>query len=276
MEVTLFIGSSGTGKSYQAMQLAKKLEIRYIIDDGLLIRDNRVLGGRSAKREPSRLGAVRRAIFNDKEHCRQVRQLLASENPDKLMILGTSEKMVHTIVEQLALPAPVATIWIDEVAAPSEIQLARRIRMKEGKHIIPVPAFQLKKDFSGFFLNPLQVLKGLGRDGAAQEGEKSVVRPTFSYLGKYTISDGVIRSLVHHALHRHTQLVPMGTTFVNNTRNGLVIELDVKAPFGIPVTRQLRLAQERIGREVEIMTALHLAAVNITVKKWIQAPADKG
>ncbi|MEN1761860.1 AAA family ATPase [Anoxynatronum sibiricum] len=269
MEVTLFIGGSGTGKSYQAMQLAKSLGIRYIIDDGLLIRDNRVLGGRSAKRESSRLGAVRRAIFNDKEHCRQVRDLIESENPTKLLILGTSEKMVHTIVQQLQLPSPASTVWIDEVAAPSEIQMARRIRMKEGKHIIPVPAFQLKKDFSGFFLNPLQVLKGLGKDAAGQEGEKSVVRPTFSYLGKYTISDGVIRSLVHHALLRHTQLIPMGTTFVHNTRNGLVVELDVKAPFGIPVTRQLRLAQERIGREVENMTALHLASVNITIKKWM-------
>lgn len=271
MEVILFIGGSGTGKSYHAMRLAKSREIRYIIDDGLLIRDNRVLGGKSAKRERSRLGAIRRAIFTDEEHRLQVKELIQQEQPDRIMVLGTSKKMVETIVYQLELDPPSTIIWIEEVVGEEDIQLARKIRKQEGKHVIPVPAFELKKDFSGYFLNPLKVLKGLGKDGDDLEGpEKSVVRPTFSYLGKYTISDGVIRSLVHHALTAGTDLIPAGRTFVKNTRRGLFIELDVKAPFGIRLTQQLKIAQEQIALEVETMTALHIASVNIAVKKWLE------
>ncbi|MDW7671137.1 MAG: hypothetical protein SCK57_03345 [Bacillota bacterium] len=270
MEVTLFIGGSGTGKSYHAMRLAKSRGIRYIIDDGLLIRDNRILGGRSAKRERSRLGAIRRAIFTDEEHRLQVKKLLLEEVPDRIMILGTSQKMVDAIVKQLGLNPASAMILIEDVVGEQDIQLARKIRIKEGKHVIPVPAFELKKDFSGYFLNPLKALRGLGKEGDDPEGpEKSVVRPTFSYLGKYTISDGVIRSLVHHAVEEWTDLIPAGRTFVKNTRRGLFIELDVKAPFGILLTQQLKIGQEKIVQEVETMTSLHIASVNITVKKWM-------
>lgn len=270
VEVTVFIGGSGTGKSFQAMKIARERGVRYLIDDGLLIKDNRVLGGRSAKRERSRLGAVRRAIFTDEAHRLEVRELIAAEGPDKIMVLGTSQKMVETIVEQLALDPPAHIIWIEDVVAKEDIQLARKIRLKEGKHVIPVPTFELKKDFSGYFLNPLMVLKGFGRgDEGEKLEEKSVVRPTFSYLGRYTISDGAIRSLVNHAVARWTELIPAGSTFVKNTRGGLLIELDVKAPFGTLLAQQLRLAQSQIIREVEGMTALHVASVNITVKKWL-------
>ncbi len=270
MEVTLFIGGSGTGKSYQAMNLAKERGIRFIIDDGLLIRDNRVLGGKSAKRERSRLGAIRRAIFTEEEHRQAVKDLIGQEKPDKIMVLGTSKKMVETIVEQLALGTPATTLWIEEVVSDDDIRLARKIRIKEGKHVIPVPSFELKKDFSGYFLNPLKALKGLSLTGEESGSEKSVVRPHFSYLGKYTISDGVIRSLVNHAVSCWTDLIPAGSTFVKNTRRGLFIELDVKAPFGILLTQQLRRAQAKIIQEVEGMTALHIASVNITVKKWLE------
>lgn len=271
MEVTLFIGGSGTGKSYQAMNLAKQKGIRYIIDDGLLIKDNRVLGGKSAKRERSRLGAIRRAIFTEEEHRQVVKELIRKENPDSIMVLGTSQKMVETIVNQLELGTSITVVWIEEVVGADEIQLARKIRIKEGKHVIPVPSFELKKDFSGYFLNPLKALKGLGKAGEEDDGpEKSVVRPHFSYLGKYTISDGVIRSLVNHAVSQGTDLIPTGSTFAKNTRRGLFIELDVKAPFGILLTQQLRIAQQKIIQEVEAMTALHIASVNITVKKWME------
>ena len=45
------VGASGTGKSYRAVSLAKERGIPCIIDDGLLIRDAKILAGTSAKRE---------------------------------------------------------------------------------------------------------------------------------------------------------------------------------------------------------------------------------
>ena len=44
-----FVGPSGTGKSYRAQMVASEKNIKFIIDDGLLIMDNKVIAGESAK-----------------------------------------------------------------------------------------------------------------------------------------------------------------------------------------------------------------------------------
>ena len=49
MRVLAFVGPSGTGKSYRAQLVARENNIHYIIDDGLLINENEVLAGTSAK-----------------------------------------------------------------------------------------------------------------------------------------------------------------------------------------------------------------------------------
>ncbi|MBC7331818.1 MAG: hypothetical protein H5T91_05265, partial [Synergistetes bacterium] len=49
MEIYAFVGPSGTGKSQRALPLAISYGIRYIIDDGLLIKDGRIIAGFSAK-----------------------------------------------------------------------------------------------------------------------------------------------------------------------------------------------------------------------------------
>ena len=46
-KVFALIGQSGTGKSFRAKLVAQKYDIEFIIDDGLLIRDNRILAGHS-------------------------------------------------------------------------------------------------------------------------------------------------------------------------------------------------------------------------------------
>ena len=71
MKVIAFVGPSGTGKSYRASVVAHESGIECIIDDGILIYQNRLAAGFSAKKEESRLKAVRRAIF--KIPCRSLR-----------------------------------------------------------------------------------------------------------------------------------------------------------------------------------------------------------
>jgi len=44
------VGPSGTGKSFRAKLVAQKYGIELIIDDGLLIRGDQILAGRSAKK----------------------------------------------------------------------------------------------------------------------------------------------------------------------------------------------------------------------------------
>ena len=50
INVYAFVGPSGTGKSYRAQMVAGEKKVHFIIDDGLLINDNRVIAGKSAKK----------------------------------------------------------------------------------------------------------------------------------------------------------------------------------------------------------------------------------
>ena len=67
IQVYALVGESGTGKSFKAKLLAQKYGINAIIDDGLLIVDDKIIGGKSAKSEKTYMGAVRVAVFDDKE-----------------------------------------------------------------------------------------------------------------------------------------------------------------------------------------------------------------
>ena len=152
IKVYAFVGPSGTGKSYRAQMVANENNIRYIIDDGLLVSGNNVVGGNSAKKAPTKIETVKKAIFIDKTDREEMKAVLKKLKPESILILGTSDDMVEKIASNLGLHKPEKTIYINQVATDTEMETARRIRTTEGKHVIPVPTFEIKRDFSGFIL----------------------------------------------------------------------------------------------------------------------------
>lgn len=76
MDVVAFIGPTGTKK---AIGLRKWLAIvaDVIIDDGLLIKDNKIIAGSSAKYETNKIRSVKRPSLRDDDHADQVRNALA-------------------------------------------------------------------------------------------------------------------------------------------------------------------------------------------------------
>ena len=157
MEVLALVGPSGTGKSHRALVVAHDYNVDAIIDDGILIMGTKIIAGKSAKREASRIQAVRRAIFMEDEHAMEVHQALLKVQPNRLLLLGTSENMVHKIAKALKVPAISKIIRIEDIASQAEIEKAQHCRLKEGKHIIPVPTIELKPHFSGYLIDPLDI-----------------------------------------------------------------------------------------------------------------------
>ena len=151
IQVFALVGGSGTGKSFRAKLIAEKNNIDAIIDDGLLIKDDKILAGKSAKHEKTYMGAVRIALFDEKEHRDSVAKVLQKSHMKKLLIIGTSEKMVSKICTRLQLPQPSKIINIEDIASQDEITKAIRSRQIEGKHVIPVPAIEVKKTYSQIF-----------------------------------------------------------------------------------------------------------------------------
>lgn len=78
--------------------------------------------------------------------------------------MGTSDGMVESIAKSLDLPDVSEKINIYDIAKDSEINQALSIRKGQGKHVIPVPTFEIKKDFRDIFLILYRYLEGKVRD----------------------------------------------------------------------------------------------------------------
>ena len=276
MEVFGFIGASGTGKSHHALVVAYDHDIQAIIDDGLLIDHNRIVAGRSAKEETNRLKAVRRAIFNKPEDAAAMRAALEKIHPDKLLILGTSKHMICRICEALRLPYASDYIRIEDVSSAAEIAKARDIRLKEGKHIIPVPTMELKSHFHGYLLDPIRSFLS-GRGGRKAGVEQSVVRPVFSYYGKLVFSDDVLFALVRHTLNGMTGIarvnrVKVAKNYLSHA-NGLAIILSLTIAYGQNIKKPMSRIRRDIQQEVEYTTGMSVEILKITVRS-ISQPED--
>ena len=140
MEVFAFIGPPGTGKSDRALVVAYENRCACIIDDGILIYHNRWVAGSSAKKEESKIAAVRRAIFQDAEQAADVKRAIHQIRPERILILGTSDRMVNRITRALDLPAPKRYIHIEEVARPKKYgRPAKRGIKKENMSFLCLP-----------------------------------------------------------------------------------------------------------------------------------------
>lgn len=87
IEVYAFVGPSGTGKSYRAQMVAGDKNIQYIIDDGLLIKDNQVIAGESAKKATTKVATVKHALFYEQEESKRIIDALKKERANNILIL---------------------------------------------------------------------------------------------------------------------------------------------------------------------------------------------
>ena len=266
IKVYAFVGPSGTGKSYRAQMVASEKGIKLIIDDGLLIKGNEIIAGLSAKKAPTKIETVKHALFLREEEQNQIKNALIKHKPTSILILGTSDGMVEKIAENLGLPKISETIYINDVATEEEMKTARHIRETQGKHVIPVPTFELKKDFSGFLLDPLQIFKSKGIGKKPYISEKTIIRPTFSYMGKFTISDTVFRQITEHVAKKTPSIYKVLKTRVSSSEEGTSIYMEVTIVYGNNVKDILQEFKERAKKEIENLTAMNVISLEVIAK----------
>ncbi|MBO5076852.1 MAG: Asp23/Gls24 family envelope stress response protein [Clostridia bacterium] len=275
MHVCALVGASGTGKSHRSLWVAKEHNIEYVIDDGLLIKGNSVLAGRSAKAEKTRVAAIKTAVLTDDAHAFELRSALKENKAESVLILGTSDAMVQKIAARLGLGEINETIYIQDVSSPYEIQQALNTRRMEGKHVVPVPTMELKKNFSGVMLDPLNILRRRGAGSFETMGEKSVIRPTYSYLGRFTISDYTIYQLAEHAARENPAVSRITRFRADKAEDGIRIEMDIVLYYGHRIPSVFAELRRQIAEEIEKYTSLNSVAVILTAKNIIVKKAAK-
>ena len=216
--------------------------------------------------------AGRRAIFILPGHAEEARNAIEREQPNRMLILATSENMVHKIAKILRLPAVSRVIHIEDIASETDMKKAAFHRLKEGKHIIPVPTIELKPHFSGYLVDPLQSF--FRRPSARPRrklGEKSIVRPVFSYYGKLIIDDSVITTSVKRVVGEKDFVNQVAHIRVRHLKDGdedqgIEVSMEVVLRYGKHIPTLIHQTQEMLKAEIERITGMVVQEVNIMVR----------
>ena len=146
------------------------------------------------------------------------------------------------------------------------MEKARNIRVTQGKHVIPVPTFEIKKDFSGYILDPLQIFKSKGNGGNPYISEKSIIRPTFSYLGNFTISDSVFRQIAERVAKKMPEIYEVTRTRVENYGDGISIYMEAILNYGHNIIEVLQTFKTKVKKEIEKQTTMNVIKVDLVAK----------
>ena len=271
--VYALVGESGTGKSFRSKLLAAEHGISTIIDDGLLIQDEKIIAGHSAKREKTYMGAVRAALFDDKEHRDDIAKVLKKSRIKKILILGTSEKMVSKIAMRLQLPQPTKIIHIEDIATREDIDKARKSRQVEGKHVIPVPSIEVKKNYPQIFSNSMHDFfskKLFFKNKNKKSGkmlEKSIVQPEFSKKGRVEISEAALTQMVMHCVAECDPEVKIKKILIKTNNRGYKLIITIDVPFGTQLTGKIHKLQQFIIDKIETFTGILIEEVSIIIDK---------
>lgn len=262
MEVYALIGASGTGKSHNAHAVMSQYHIEVMIDDGLLIKDGKKMAGTSAKAEATMVQAVKRAIFHDPIHAHAVRERILQMRPQKILILGTSEKMIDRITAALALPSVKHKIFIQDIVTPEEIETALKMR-RDGKHVIPLPSIEVKKDLPNYWID--SIVGFVTKKKGSKAEEKSIVRPKFSQMGTLTISENAIEQMVAYLLSKYQEFDRAVKIQVQMSDFGVSIYCDLKVRFGTPIQPTIEKFQKETIHTIDEMTSLTVQRIDVRI-----------
>lgn len=264
MKIVGFSGVSGSGKSYRALDVAAEKGISYIIDDGLLISHRKVVAGKSAKKEKTRLASVRCALFFNDEHMENVKKAIKEENPDGILILGTSHEMIIKIAKRLSLPEVSDFVEIEDVASKEEMEMAHEMRSEQGKHVIPVPTFELKKDFSGYWMDALK--KFSRKKTEEPEKERTIIRPTFSYMGDFAIAPKAICDISEFEAEKVKGVVRVMSSSCREVQGGVSIKLEIEVKSGKRIDKTGKTVCAAVSKAIDNFTAINVNRITVTIK----------
>lgn len=266
-KVYALVGRSGTGKSFRAKLIAQNYNIDYIIDDGLLIYKNSIIGGRSAKKEDLYLKAIKTAIFDNPQHRKEIATLIKTKKIKKILLIGTSEKMINIICQRMKLPAPFKIIHIEEISSQEEIARAIESRTHEGKHVIPVPIVEVKKNYPTIIAETLHLFfkKKVSKKSKGSIIEKSVVRPSFTQHGAVSITEPALAQMIYHCADEFNDSYKIKKLIIKPENNSFHLKIELMIPIGQQIAGALHEFQDYIINSIQKYTGIMLSKVDLEV-----------
>lgn len=279
--VYALVGESGTGKSYRAKLVAERYGLSAIIDDGLLIQNDKIIAGHSAKREKTYMGAVRVALFDNKDHRDEIARAIKKMHITRILIIGTSEKMVQKIASRLQLEPPDNIIHIQDIATKDEIEKAMRSRQIEGKHVIPVPSFEIKRSYPQIFSDSIKLFfarkKLFSTNAVVNETrifEKSIVQPEFSKKSRIEISGAVLSKMVSEFALECNPYIIIKKISIKTDLRGYRITITIDVFHGVQLAETASALEKYIIEKIEMQSGILIEEVSIIIDKVRREDAE--
>lgn len=276
MTVYALVGKSGTGKSFRARLLAEKLDVDYIIDDGLLIYNERIIAGRSAKQELHYVTAIKTALFMDKKHRDAVIEAINEQKVKKILLLGTSPQMVEKIAKRLELPPISQFIQIEEIASKQDIEAAIKSRFEEGKHVIPVPVIEVKRDYAQILSDSIRIFFSWDKrkDGKKKSKffEKSIVQPEYhedTSAGKVSITEAALTQMILHCIDEFDDEIKIKKIKIKVLSSGYAISLHITINYGKAINAGLDQLRKYICDTIQRYTGIIIEPLEILVDEVV-------
>jgi ABC-type dipeptide/oligopeptide/nickel transport system ATPase component len=246
LKVYALVGKSGTGKSTSVLHYCHEHNIPAIIDDGILIVNGQKIAGTSAKYEKNYIKAVKRATFFYEDHRKEVMNVIRMTAIDKILIVGTSVKMVDLIAVKLKLEKIQQYIDVSEIRTSKEINMARYMRNTQGKHVIPIPYTQVE---SNKLKRILQKGKSLFSKHSKYIGEETIIQPHFT-IGTISIDENVYREIILYTCKK-----------IKYVRNAKILASDFSTFHNVTVEIELNFPDDRyiVGLLEEIQQKINEA-----------------
>ncbi|SPF36410.1 conserved hypothetical protein [Candidatus Desulfosporosinus infrequens] len=265
-EVFAFVGPSGSGKSYHAIELASDLNTDIIIDDGLLITiSGRIAGGISSKLQLTKVGAIKAALFTDDNHQKEAIKILNDLNPRAILILGTSNKMVEKIVKRLNLVSIYKFINIIDIVDSKQIRTANYFRKQLGKHIIPAPTIEVTRTFPNIIIEAIQTLLKRKKSLNPRLLEQTIIRPHFSYLGRIIIANRAIEDLVRGMLRYYTDIAKINNIKIKCEAGNAILSIHLDLIFGVKISQYVQTIQRNLKEGIEKCTDFNIVSLDVTI-----------
>jgi uncharacterized alkaline shock family protein YloU len=105
------------------------------------------------------------------------------------------------------------------------------------------------------------------KKGLQVEVEKSIVRPTYSSLGRFYIADRVLSSMAVHAVGEVPEIDRVLRIMIQSTLDGIIIQLDVILKNPHHAFNTLSQVQQKVRQEIEAMTSLSVLAVQVEARR---------
>lgn len=222
---------------------------------------------------------MRTALFNYDDHRESVKEAIRQYGPEALMIIGTSDRMTDIVADQLGIGPVEERIYIEDVTTEEEREIARHFRQDEGEHVIPAPVGQLRRDFAGYFMDPIKHFIDRARGNALNHGsrkeedgpdDRTVVRPTFSYSGSFTISEQVIRDIIRISAEKYESHLAVVDRMNNGKQTNMSVTIDVMAIRDPDAVDMCIALQKDVFRALAEMTAFTIESVNVRIRDIVR------